>query len=147
VLSVLSWFGLLRVVDMITPQVAAGLPPHEYAQMKAILALPRSSAVAADGLAVWEESTRPRVNGARALNDLPLAVLSVTEQPLYGEVLTALQNELSGLSANSVHVRVAGATHENLISDHAHANVVADTIRKVVAAARTGLPLQSVSIE
>jgi pimeloyl-ACP methyl ester carboxylesterase len=145
VLSVLSWFGLLRAVDMITPQVAAGLPPHEYAQMKAILALPRSSAVAADGLAVWDELTRPQVNGARPLHDLPLAVLSVTEQPLYGEVLTALQSDLPGLSANSLHRSVAGATHENLISDREHANVVADTIRQVVAAARTGAPLQSVT--
>ena len=142
VLSVLSWFGLLRAVDMITPQVAAGLPPAEYTQMKAIFALPRSSAVAADGLAVWDELTRPQVNGARTLSDLPLAVLSVTEQPLYGEVLTALQSELPGLSSNSMQRIVVGATHENLISDREHANVVADTIREVVAGARTGTRLQ-----
>jgi hypothetical protein len=46
-----------------------------------------------------------------------------------------------------MHRSVAGATHENLISDREHANVVAATIRQVVAAARTGTRLQSVSIE
>jgi hypothetical protein len=132
---------------VITPQVAAGLPPAEYAQMKAILALPRSSAVAADGLAVWDELTRPQVNGARTRHDLPLAVLSVTEQPLYGDVLTSLQAELPGLSTNSMHRSVTGATHENLISDQEHANIVADAIRQVVEAAQTGTSVRSAAID
>jgi len=141
-LSLLAWFGVLRLFDVLTPQVATGLPEHEYTVMRAIFALPRSSATGADGLAVWETLTRPQVNGARSLRALPLAVLSVTEQPLYGETLTALQSELPALSSNSVHRTVEGATHENLISNPKHAAVVADTIRQVVEAARTGLPLQ-----
>jgi hypothetical protein len=123
----------LRVVDLLTPQVATGLPAHEYAQMRALLALPASTGVGADALAVWHTLTRPQLAAARPLGDLPLTVLSVTEQPLYGEVLSSLQSELVELSSNSVHQVVAGPTHEDLISNQAHAAVVADAIRHVAA--------------
>jgi pimeloyl-ACP methyl ester carboxylesterase/membrane protease YdiL (CAAX protease family) len=132
-LSNLASVGFLRMVDPVTPQVATGLPQHEYAAMRAIFALPQSSAIGADILAVWGSRTRAQVDAARPLGSLPLAVLSVTEQPLYGEVLTALQAELPALSSNSLHRVVAGATHENLISDRAHAAVVAETIRQVAS--------------
>ena len=135
ILSSLASVGLLRVVDPLTPQVATGLPAHEYAQMHAVFALPASSAVGAETLAVWNTRTRPQVNAARPLGSLPLVVLSVSEQPLYGDVLTALQAELPALSANSVHHVVAGATHENLISSREHAAVVADSIRQLVTRA------------
>jgi len=132
VVAVLAWFGVLRAIDMLTPQVASGLPAHEYAVMKAMLALPRSSSTGADGLDAWDDLTRPSINNARPLGRLPLAVLSVTEQPLYGEVLTQLQSELPALSSNSVHRVVQGATHEDLISEPRHAAVVADAIRQVI---------------
>jgi len=94
VLAVLAGFGLLRVVDVLTLQIAMGLPEHQYAEMRAIIAQPRSSWTGAQTLSAWDELTRPRINNARSLGDLPLAVLSVTEQRLVGETLTALQNEL-----------------------------------------------------
>jgi pimeloyl-ACP methyl ester carboxylesterase len=137
VLAVLAGFGLLRVVDPLTPQIAMGLPEHQYAEMRAIIALPRSSWTGAQTLAAWDKLTRPRINSARSLGDLPLAVVSVTEQPLVGEILTALQNELPGLSSNSVHRTVAGATHEDLISRREHADDVAQAICDVVRAAVT----------
>ena len=133
ILSHLASVGVLRVVDPLTPQVATGLPAHEYAQMHAIFALPASSAVGAETLAVWNTRTRSQVNSARSLGSLPLTVLSVSEQPLYGEVLTALQAELPALSSNSMHRVVAGATHENLISNRGHAAVVTDSIRQQLA--------------
>jgi pimeloyl-ACP methyl ester carboxylesterase len=136
ILSHLASVGVLRVVDPLTPQVATGLPAREYARMRAIFALPASSAVGAETLAVWNTRTRPQVNTARPLGGVPLTVLSVSEQPLYGEVLTALQAELPALSSNSVHRVVAGATHENLISSRAHAAVVAESIRELVATVR-----------
>jgi pimeloyl-ACP methyl ester carboxylesterase len=137
VLAVLARFGVLRVVDPLTPQIAMGLPEHQYAEMRAIIALPRSSWTGAEALSAWDELTRPRINTARSLGDLPLAVVSVTEQPLVGEILTALQNELPGLSSNSVHRTVAGATHEDLISKREHAEEVAGAIRDVTQAAVT----------
>ena len=146
VLAVLAGCGLLRVVDVLTPQVATGLPEHQYAQMRAIITLPRSSWTGAQTLFAWDELTRPRINGARSLGDLPLAVVSVTDQPLVGQTLTALQNELPALSTNSVHRTVTGATHENLISKREHAEEVAAAIRDVVEAACSGMRLRAAPV-
>ena len=80
----------------------------------------------------------PKINRAHSLDGLPLAVLSVTEQALYGEVLTLLQSELPALSSNSLHWTVKGATHENLIARREHALIVVDAILLVVEASQTG---------
>jgi pimeloyl-ACP methyl ester carboxylesterase len=133
VVSNLASVGLLRLIDPITPQIATGLPDHEYASMRAIFARPAALGVGADTLAVWNARTRHQVRAARPLGNLPLAVISVTEQPLYGEVLTALQAELPLLSSDSVHRVVAGATHENLISDRRHAVEVVDAILQITS--------------
>ena len=53
--------------------------------------------------------TRPLVNRAGALGDLPLIVLSVTDQPRKGAELTELQAALPGLSSDSRNVIVKGA--------------------------------------
>jgi hypothetical protein len=116
-----------------------GLPEHQYAEMRAIIALPRRSWTGARTLAERDALTRPRINCARSLGDLPLAVVSGTEQPLVGETLTELQNELPALSSNSVHRTVVGATHEELISKPEHAEEVAAAIRDVARAAVTGV--------
>jgi pimeloyl-ACP methyl ester carboxylesterase/membrane protease YdiL (CAAX protease family) len=136
VFSNLASVGVFRFIDPLTPQVATGLPAYEYAQMRAILAEPASTGVGADALAVWHTHTRPQLAAARPLGNLPLTVLSVTEQPHFGEVLTTLQSELVALSSNSQHQVVAGATHEDLISNREHAAVVADAILQVADSAR-----------
>jgi pimeloyl-ACP methyl ester carboxylesterase len=129
--------GLLRVLRMERPFID-GLPPREYAEMRAYLARPEGWSVGADGLLAWRRLSRGQVNAARSLGDLPLVVISVTEQDRYADVLTALQAELPALSANSRHVTVAGATHYTLVSQPAYAAVVAGAIRAVVASAATG---------
>jgi hypothetical protein len=144
VLAMLAGLGLLRAVDVLTPQIARGLSERQYVEMRAIFARARSSATGADTVSVWDSMTRPRINGARSLGDLPLIVLSVTEQPLLGDTLKALQAELPTLSNNSVQSTISGATHEDLISNRTHAEAVAAAIRDVVAAARTGAHLVDV---
>jgi hypothetical protein len=96
-------------------------------------------------LLLWHERTRPKINAARSLDDLPLVVLSVTEQPFFAEVLTRLQKEQAGLSRNSTHTVVAGATHESLVANREHARAVAAAIRQVLEAARTGQQLSDLS--
>jgi len=120
-----------------------GLPKREYAEMRAYLAGPRGWSAGADGLLAWGRRSRAQVNAAKPLGDLPLAVLSVTEQDRYAAVLTGLQAELATLSTNSRHVTVSGATHYTLVSRREHADVVTGAIRAVVAAARTGEALRS----
>ena len=65
-----------------------------------------------------------------------MAVIAVSEQPVGGELLTALQHELAELTENAGFEVVQGASHESLISNREHARVVADIIQAVVQAAR-----------
>jgi pimeloyl-ACP methyl ester carboxylesterase len=133
-------FGLLRLFHA-ERSFIAGLPPREYAEMRAYLARPQGWSVAADALLAWSRVSRRQVNATRPLGDLPLAVLSVTEQDRYGEVLTRLQAELATLSSNCRHVTVEGATHYTLVSEQAHAAVVTAAVRAVAAAIRTNGPV------
>jgi pimeloyl-ACP methyl ester carboxylesterase len=137
----LAHFGLLRFWN---PESALieGLPAQQRAEMDAFLATPRQWSTGADGLIAWGDLSRDQINGARSLGDMPLFVLSVTEQDRYADVLTALQAELPKLSSNSLHLTVQGATHDGLVCRREHALVVADAIRQVVEAASTRQPLR-----
>jgi pimeloyl-ACP methyl ester carboxylesterase len=142
VTAFLAYFGLLRFWNPESARIG-GMPPQQRAEMDAFLATPRQWATGADGLIAWGDLSRDQINGARSLGDMPLFVLSVTEQDMYADVLTALQAELPKLSSNSMHLTVQGATHDGLVCKREHALVVADAIRQVVEAAHTGRPLAS----
>jgi pimeloyl-ACP methyl ester carboxylesterase len=140
----LARFGAVRLFGLGSAAVYDGLPERPAAEMRAILARPEAWQTSGEVLLIWNERSRPQVNQARSLGDLPLAVLSVTEQAFFADVLTDLQNDLPTLSSNSIHITEAGATHESLVAEREHAMVVAETIRKVMEAARTGQPLAEV---
>ena len=82
------------------------------------------------------------MNAAAPLGDLPVAVLAVSEQPIGGELLTALQHELAELTENASFQIVQGASDESVSSHREYAQVVATAIRGVVQAA-TDRSLQS----
>jgi pimeloyl-ACP methyl ester carboxylesterase len=136
----LARLGIVRLFDL-GASVARGLPERPAAELKAILNQPQSWLTSSKTLAIWNERTRPRINQAHHLDNLPLFVLGVTEQPLYGDVLTSLQAELPALSTNSVRHLVEGATHEGLIAERQHAQVVVGAIRRVLEAVQTNRPL------
>jgi pimeloyl-ACP methyl ester carboxylesterase len=138
--ALLARFGILRLFHM-EESFIAGLPAREYAEMKAFLATPTGWLVGADGLIAWRDMSREQVNATRGLGNLPLFVLSVTEQDHYADVLTSLQAELPALSTNSKHVTVEGATHYTLVSKPEYAAVVSDAILQVIEAACTDQPL------
>jgi pimeloyl-ACP methyl ester carboxylesterase len=138
--ALLARFGVLRLIHA-ERQFIAGLPAREYAEMRAYLARPQGWSAGAAGLRAWERQSRHQVNATRDLGDLPLVVLSVTDQDRYAEVLTRLQAELASLSSNSRHITVAGATHYTLVSERRHAAVVSDAVRAVSAAARPSVDL------
>lgn len=141
----LARFGVVRFFHL-GSATYNGLPLRQSAEMNAILARPESWQTSGESLLVWNDRTRPQVNQASELGDLPLGVLSVTEQPTFvAEVLTRLQNELPGLSSNSIHYTVPEATHESLVAKREHARVVSETIRQVLESARTGQPLAVIS--
>ena len=130
----LGWLGILRALNL-SRGISAGLPARQIAELRAGAALPGFAATEAAQIRSWSVS-REQLNAAQPLGDLPLAVLAVSEQPVGGELLTALQRELAELTENASFEVVQGASHESLISDREHARVVAKTIQAVVQAAR-----------
>jgi pimeloyl-ACP methyl ester carboxylesterase len=140
----LARLGVVRLFKL-ESALYTGLPEQQAAEMQAIMARAETWETSGRALLLWNERSRPQINQARGLGNLPLAVLSVGEQPVYGDVLTSLQNDLPDLSTNSIHTTLTGATHENLVAGQEHALVVSATIRQVLESARTGQPLAEVS--
>ncbi len=138
----LARLGVVRFFHL-GSELYSGLPERQTAEMQAILARPESWQTGGKVLLIWNERTRPEINQARSLGDLPLAVISVTEQPMFGDVLTSLQDELPTLSSNSVHYTETGSTHEALVAEREHAQVVVNAIQEVIKSAETGKPLAS----
>jgi pimeloyl-ACP methyl ester carboxylesterase len=134
ILGGFGWFGLLRALHL-ARGISAGLPARQAAELRAGAALPGFAATEAAQIRSWSVS-RQQLNAAAPLGDLPLAVLAVSEQPVGGELLTALQHELAELTENASFEIVQGASHESVISNREHALVVANTIEAVVQAAR-----------
>jgi pimeloyl-ACP methyl ester carboxylesterase len=129
----LGWLGLLRALNL-ARGISAGLPARQVAELRAGAALPGFAATEAAQIHSWSVS-REQLNAAQPLGDLPLAVLAVSEQPVGGELLTALQRELAELTEDASFEVVQGASHESVISNREHARVVATTIQAVVQAA------------
>jgi pimeloyl-ACP methyl ester carboxylesterase len=138
----LTRLGIVRLFGM-NAGLVAGLPDPQAAELKAFLDRPQAWSTSSGVLSVWDSRTKNQINQASSLGNLPLAVLSVTEQAIYSEVLTELQAELPALSSNSLHRTVEGATHENLVSQREHALEVVDVILRVLDSAQTGKPLAS----
>ncbi len=132
--------GIMRLFRL-EKSFIEGLPDQQYGEMQAYLARPEPWIVGAEGLTAWRDLSREQVNNTKNLGKLPLVVLSVTEQDMYAEVLTKLQNELPALSSNSQHITIQGATHYTMVSKPEYAEQVSDAILRVVEAARTGEPL------
>jgi pimeloyl-ACP methyl ester carboxylesterase len=133
-------FGIMRLFHL-EESFIKGLPPREYAEMRAYLSTPNGWLAGADGLIAWRDLSQQQVNAAHSLGNLPLFVLSVTEQDRYANVLTSLQAELPRLSSNSKHVTVEDATHYTLVSMQSYGSVVSDAILQVIDAVSTGEPL------
>ncbi len=142
--SVLARLGVVRLFEL-ERGLYTGLPDRQAAEMKAVLAKPESWKTSGDVLLIWNERTRPQINQSKSLNNLPLVVLSVTEQALFADVLTNLQAELPDLSSNSLHYTIEGATHGSLVAQREHAMIVAEMIRKVMESASTGMRLSEIS--
>jgi pimeloyl-ACP methyl ester carboxylesterase len=141
--ALLTRVGIMRIFHL-EESFIAGLPPREYAEMRAYLSTPVGWLTGADGLVAWRDFSREQVNSTRSLGSLPLFVISVTEQDRYADVLTNLQAELPALSTNSKHVTVEGATHYTLVSKQEYASVVSGAIVQVVEAALTGTSLAAI---
>lgn len=136
--ALLARFGLFRTFRGEYRLLTNGLPPRQRDELIALASTPHSLSSAGDSLMVWDSISRPLVNDAGSLGDLPLIVLSVTDQPRMGAKLTELQAELPSLSTNSEHITVQGAYHEGLVAQEKHAQAVTDAILRVVQVVHNG---------
>jgi hypothetical protein len=103
-------------------------------QLRARSAVPRSALTEAAQLRAWP-SSRLQLAAARPLGDLPVALLGVGRQPRGGQLLTRLQEELTGVSANTSRRVVDEATHESLVASPEFAVIVTEAVRAVLDAA------------
>lgn len=134
-------FGFGRVVKGAAKLLAEGLPERHRQAIAAWCALRACWKTEAQQAGLWTDVSRPQINNARSLGNLPVYVLSVSEQSLYGEQLTRLQEDLTTVSSNTKRSIVQGATHETLIAESRYAAQVAQAIRQVIESAQTGDPL------
>ena len=118
---------------------APDLPAPAGAQVQALTSTAKSARNGRD-----EISVAPRVFAqARALTTLgsrPLAVLTTSES-LKGAGWSDAQDQLAGLSTDSVH-RTVDSTHAGLVVDQAPAAAAVRAVHEVLAAARTGSPME-----
>jgi pimeloyl-ACP methyl ester carboxylesterase len=85
------------------------------------------------------------VRAAGSLGNLPLFILTATDHGGPAEMEQAwqgLQNQLAGLSTNSVHKVLDGARHESLWADPKFASESVTAIIKIIDAAEHGTPVQ-----
>lgn len=137
-----SVFGLLRRTMRDEDIWIATLPPADRAIVRARMMRTqtwRASNVEIDG---WLEHVNAEVRDTRLPPRCPLAVLTAEDTIGADPAHLSLQAELAGLSGNSFHQVIERAGHISLITDDAHAGHVTAAIAAVLAAARTGGPVQ-----
>jgi pimeloyl-ACP methyl ester carboxylesterase len=134
----IPWLARLGVIRLINFYPAhPDLPSQQRAQIEAFNSSTRQVITTTEEFRATPQ-TNAQVRSMASLGDKPLAVISASKQP---PSWLEMQDELAGLSPDSVHRVVEGATHESLLYDKRDSQVTSATIEKVVEAARTGRPL------
>ena len=132
--------GLARlgVTQLVNAVGNAELPAQSESQVRADLSTAGQARSARDELAMVP-TMMAQARAVTDLGDLPLYVLTAPVDAQTGWLATHM--ELAALSDNSVHLVVAGASHQSLLDNQADATVTSQAVAQVVDAARTGTPL------
>jgi pimeloyl-ACP methyl ester carboxylesterase len=132
--------GLARlgVTRLMNAFVHAGLPTKAREQARADLSTAGQARSQRDELAMVP-TMMAQARAVTDLGELPLYVLTAPVDAPAGWLTP--QMEIAALSRNSVHLVVAGASHQSLLDNQGNAAVTSQAITHVVDAARTGAPL------
>jgi pimeloyl-ACP methyl ester carboxylesterase len=137
---VLARLGLLRLTGY--PAIDPALPAPQRAELDAVMRTTQLAVANRDEF-LATPATDAQVRAAGTLGALPLAVVTATDHGTAAHLehyWRSLQDELTGLSSNSVHHIIDGATHTSLVNDRRHAAATSDAIRQVVDVARRRQP-------
>jgi pimeloyl-ACP methyl ester carboxylesterase len=129
--SISARLGLARVVGQLSDD---GLPPRAGDEVQAGTSTADNLRSTIDEYVHGSASTQQAAS-LRDFSDKPLVVL--TAGVGHDAAWSAAQNHLAGLSTDSVHRVVDGATHETLVADQEHAATTTQAILQVVSAARS----------
>ncbi len=133
--------GLARlgITQLVNSSAHPELPAHAIDQARADSATAGQARSERDELAM----VPTMMAQARAVTDLGHLPLYVLTAPVDAQTnwLTP-QTELAKLSDNSIHLVVAGASHQSLLDNQPDAAIASQAITQVVDAARTGTPLK-----
>jgi len=131
-IPLMAKLGLVRITGYLNSQ-AEGLPVKQREEAEAFLASCGHLETANNEAEAWD-SVCSEVRRARKLGGKPLAIVSAGKDTLAGA--RELQDELAGLSFDSTHVVVRGATHVTLVTHREYALTVVEAIRQVLEKVR-----------
>lgn len=138
----LARLGVMRVIGLLQP--SSGLPsPYDEMLRASFSATKDWETQSAEFLASPE--TDDQVRQLTSLGNMPLFVLSATEHGMPAELegqWQVFQNELAGLSTNSLHQVLQRANHASIWRDPETVKMSIAAISQVVEAARTGTALK-----
>jgi pimeloyl-ACP methyl ester carboxylesterase len=146
-MRVLSYFGLPRLLG-VGKNNAQGLPPQQAAEVNVFVSRPQHWATILS-LINATSATYDEVRATGSLENMPLVVISAnTAWFTKGapaddarNTLNDLQSEIAGLSTNSSHRIIDGATHGSLVHNQNDAQAVISAIEDVLTSLQTGQPL------
>jgi len=147
-MRVLSHLGIPRLLGIGTTN-AAGLPSRQTAEVNAFVSTPQHWATIL-ALIDATPATYDEVRATESLESRPLVVISANTAWFdrgapaddARRILNELHAELAGLSADSSHRIVEGATHGSLVHNQGDAQATIAAIEAVLKAIRTGQPLK-----
>ena len=146
-MRILSYLGITRLLGIGNTN-AAGLPSEQMGQVNAFVSTPQHWATI-QALMDATPATYDEVRVTGSLESRPLIVVSANTAWLdrgapadeARRILNDLHVELAGLSANSSHRIVEGATHGSLVHNQNDAQAVTNAIEAVLTSLRTGQTL------
>jgi pimeloyl-ACP methyl ester carboxylesterase len=130
----------LGVGRLAYPSASAGLPPEAWAEARALLCTAAHNRGYRDD-AVGLKAALTQAQALTSLGDKPLIVVTAVEDAHAGWL--PLQEEMAGLSTNSVQRVIQDASHASLIEDESDSANAIDAILDVVAAVPSGEPVST----
>jgi pimeloyl-ACP methyl ester carboxylesterase len=138
----LARFGVARAVMLLLPTTQRQLPAVERAEQRAFFSRPAHLAGTLAELRAWEPLSDPEVAAIDGLGSRPVYVLTAGLSARSRLAWERRQRALAALSTDGVQETVPGAGHARLLHDPRQAASVAEGVRAVVEAVRSGQTLR-----